>query len=293
MRIDLHVHSSASDGTDSPSELVAVACRAGLDVVALTDHDTVAGHAEAFAAVAVSPRPLAVVPGIELSCLVDAEGSDGGAGGISLHLLGYLFDPAEPELAAEIDRLRTDRVRRARVMVDKLVELGAPVSWEQVVRIAGDGAVGRPHMARALVQAGVVDDVPDAFTPEWIGNGGRAYVEKYSLAPERAIALVKAAGGVTVFAHPAASSRGDIVSEQHIERFAAAGLDGIEVDHPDHDEPARARLRSLAKSLRLLVTGSSDYHGFVKAIGIGANTTDPAVYAELVARSTGAVVVGG
>ena len=281
VRIDLHCHSTASDGTDSPSELMLVAAKTGLDVVALTDHDTVDGYAEAFRAL---PPGLAVVPGIELSCRTD---------GVSLHMLGYLFDPSDVELTGEIERLRTDRVRRARAMVDKLIELGAPVSWDQVARIAGDGAVGRPHMARALIEAGVVGDVPAAFTADWLGDGGRAYVEKYSLTPERAIALVKAAGGVTVFAHPAASSRGAIVGEAQIERFAAAGLDGLEVDHPDHDEPTRARLRALAGSLGLLVTGSSDYHGFVKTIPIGANTTDPAVFEELVARSTGAAVVHG
>lgn len=261
---------------------MAVAAKAGLDVVALTDHDTTSGYAAAFAAAA--SLDVAVVPGIELSCLAD---------GVSLHLLGYLFDPAHAELAAETKRLRGDRVRRARAMVDKLVELGAPVSWEQVERIAGDGAVGRPHVARALVEAGVVAEVSEAFTSDWIGNDGRAYVEKYSLAPERAIALVKAAGGVSVFAHPAASSRGAIVDEACIERFAAAGLDGLEVDHPDHDEPTRARLRTLASSLGLLATGSSDYHGFVKTISIGANTTDPAIFEELVARSSGAAVVRG
>jgi predicted metal-dependent phosphoesterase TrpH len=285
MRIDLHTHSDASDGTDSPTQLVANARAAGLDVVALTDHDTVAGHEEAAAAVrGGGHRSLALVRGAEFSCLFK---------GISLHLLGYLFDPAHPELAREMELLRTDRTRRAAAMVDKLVELGAPVSWEQVNRIAGDAAVGRPHVARALVEAGVVPDVSAAFTPEWIGNDGRAYVEKYSLAPERGIALVKAAGGVSVFAHPAASSRGEIVDAPTIATFAEAGLDGIEVDHPDHDEDARARLRDLAANLHLLPTGSSDYHGFVKSTPLGAETTDPAVFEELVRRATGAQVVRG
>lgn len=284
MRIDLHAHSNASDGTDSPTQLVENAYAAGLDVVALTDHDTVDGWQEAAAAVDGLPgsRPFALVPGIELSCVV---------GHVSLHLLGYLFDPAHVELAGEIDLLRTDRVRRARAMVDRLVELGAPVSWEQVLTIAGDAAVGRPHVARALVESGVVADVPSAFAPDWIGSDGRAYVEKYSLAPERAIALVKAAGGVTVFAHPAASARGRIVDESSIARFAAAGLDGIEIDHPDHDEPTRARLRVVASELGLLATGSSDYHGFVKQTPIGAESTDPDVFDELVARARGAAVV--
>jgi predicted metal-dependent phosphoesterase TrpH len=138
-----------------------------------------------------------------------------------------------------------------------------------------------------------VPDVSAAFSAEWIGNDGRAYVEKYSLTPARAIALVKAAGGVTVFAHPAASSRGKTVDAAAIAAFAEAGLDGVEVDHPDHDSDARARLRDLAAQLRLLPTGSSDYHGFVKDTPLGAETTDPAVFDELVARATGAQVVRG
>lgn len=286
MRIDLHTHSDASDGTDSPAQLVANARAAGLDVVALTDHDTVAGHPAAVDAVrdARGERPIALVRGAEFSCLL---------GGISLHLLGYLFDPAHPELAREMELLRTDRIRRARAMVDKLVELGAPISWEQVRRIAGDAAVGRPHVARALVDVGVVPDVAAAFTAEWIGNDGRAYVEKYSLSPRRAIELVKAAGGVTVFAHPAASARGEIVDDAAISAFADAGLDGIEVDHPDHDVAARARLRDIAARLRLVVTGSSDYHGFVKSTPIGAETTDPAAFETLVGAAAGAQVVRG
>jgi predicted metal-dependent phosphoesterase TrpH len=265
--------------------LVANARLAGLDVVALTDHDTAAGHEEAAAAVrGGGDRPIALVRGAEFSCLFN---------GISLHLLGYLFDPEHPELAREMELLRTDRTRRAEAMVDKLVELGAPVTWRQVRQIAGGAVVGRPHVARALVDVGVVPDVAAAFTAEWIGNDGRAYVEKYSLAPARAIALVKAAGGVTVFAHPAASSRGLTVDEDAIAAFAGSGLDGIEVDHPDHDSDARARLRDLAAQLRLLPTGSSDYHGMVKSTPLGAESTDPAVFEELVGRATGAQVVRG
>jgi predicted metal-dependent phosphoesterase TrpH len=289
MRIDLHVHSDASDGTDPPGDLVRKAWAialdgAPLDGIALTDHDTIAGYHDAAAAVerlAGPPdRPFVVVPGVELSCIL---------GDVSLHLLGYLFDSANAPLAAELELLRTDRIRRAKAMVDKLVELGAPVTWQQVSAIAGDGAVGRPHIAQALVVAGVVPDIPAAFVPDWIANDGRAYVEKYSLTPARAIDLVNAAGGVTVFAHPAASSRGAVVEEEAIETFAAAGLDGLEVDHPDHDEPTRARLRAVARDLGLLVTGSSDYHGSVKAVQIGANTTDPEVLDTLVHRSRGQV----
>ncbi|MFD8012853.1 PHP domain-containing protein [Streptomyces sp. NPDC058955] len=281
MHIDLHSHSTASDGTDTPAELVRNAAAAGLDVVALTDHDTTRGHAEAIAA---APEGLTVVPGAELSCRLD---------GIGLHMLAYLFDPEEPALLAERELVRDDRVPRARAMVGRLQELGVPVTWEQVARIAGDGSVGRPHVAEALVELGVVPDVSGAFTTEWIADGGRAHVEKHELDPVRAIALVKAAGGVTVFAHPAAVKRGKVVPESAIAALAAAGLDGIEVDHMDHDEPTRARLRGLAKELGLLVTGSSDYHGSRKTCRLGEYTTDPEIYGEITRRATGAFPVPG
>lgn len=281
MRIDLHTHSTASDGTDTPAQLVRNAAAAGLDVVALTDHDTVAGHAEAVAAL---PEGLTLVTGAELSCRT---------GGVSLHMLAYLFDPEETELARERELVRDDRVPRARAMVGRLQELGVPVTWEQVSRTAGDGSVGRPHIAAAMVELGVVPDVSAAFTPDWLANGGRAYVEKHELDPFEAVRLVKAAGGVTVFAHPLAVQRGEVVSEDVIARLAAAGLDGIEVDHMDHDEPTRARLRGLATDLGLLATGSSDYHGSRKTCLLGDFTTDPEVYGEITRRATGAFPVPG
>ncbi|MFJ6404525.1 PHP domain-containing protein [Streptomyces hydrogenans] len=281
MRIDLHSHSTASDGTDTPAELVRNAAAAGLDVVALTDHDTTRGHAEAIAA---APEGLTVVPGAELSCRLD---------GIGLHMLAYLFDPEEPALLAERELVRDDRVPRARAMVEKLQLLGVPVTWEQVARIAGDGSVGRPHVAEALVELGVVPDVSGAFTTEWIADGGRAHVEKHELEPADAIRLVKAAGGVTVLAHPAAVKRGQVVPESALAALAEAGLDGIEVDHMDHDEPTRARLRGLARELGLLVTGSSDYHGSRKTCRLGEYTTDPEIYGEITRRATGAFPVPG
>ncbi|WP_326738579.1 PHP domain-containing protein [Streptomyces sp. NBC_01022] len=281
MRIDLHTHSTASDGTDTPAELVRNAAAAGLDVVALTDHDTVRGHAAARAAL---PEGLTLVTGAELSCRID---------GVGLHMLAYLFDPDEPELARERELVRDDRVPRAQTMVRKLRELGVPVEWEQVARIAGDGSVGRPHIATALVELGVVETVSDAFTPEWLADGGRAYAEKHELDPFDAIRLVKAAGGVTVFAHPAAVKRGEVVPESSIAALAAAGLDGIEVDHMDHDGPTRARLRGLARELGLLTTGSSDYHGSRKTVALGEYTTDPEIYGEITRRATGAFPVPG
>jgi predicted metal-dependent phosphoesterase TrpH len=281
VRIDLHSHSTASDGTDTPAELVRNAAAAGLDVVALTDHDTTRGHAEAIAAL---PPGLTLVTGAELSCRVD---------GISMHMLAYLFDPEEPALLAERELVRDDRVPRAKGMIAKLNDLGVPVTWEQVARIAGDGSVGRPHVASALVELGVVDTVSDAFTQDWLADGGRAFVEKHETDPFEAIRLVKGAGGVTVFAHPGAAKRGRTVPESAIAEMAAAGLDGIEVDHMDHDPDTRARLRGLAKELGLLVTGSSDYHGSRKTCVLGEYTTDPEVYGEITRRATGAFPVPG
>ncbi|MFJ5019946.1 PHP domain-containing protein [Streptomyces goshikiensis] len=284
MRIDLHAHSTASDGTDSPAELVRNAAAAGLDVVALTDHDTVGGYAEAIAALQGIPAGLTLVTGAELSCRLD---------GIGLHMLAYLFDPDEPELARERELVLDDRVPRARAMVAKLRELGVDITWEHVARIAGDGSVGRPHIATALVELGVVRSVSDAFTPAWLADGGRAYAEKHELDPFDAIRLVKAAGGVTVFAHPAAVKRGRCVPEAALGALAAAGLDGIEVDHMDHDTDTRARLRGLAGDLGLLTTGSSDYHGSRKTCRLGEHTTDPEIYGEITRRATGAFPVPG
>ncbi|MGD6754264.1 PHP domain-containing protein [Streptomyces sp. BH105] len=281
MRIDLHTHSTASDGTDSPAELVRNAAASGLDVVALTDHDTTRGHAEAVAAL---PEGLTLVTGAELSCRLD---------GVSMHMLAYLFDPEEPGLLAERELVRDDRVPRAKGMIAKLNELGVPVTWEQVARIAGDGSVGRPHVATALVELGVVPTVSDAFTGDWLADGARAYVPKHETDPFEAIRLVKAAGGVTVFAHPAAVKRGRTVPESAIAKLAEAGLDGIEVHHMDHDAATRERLRGLAADVGLLTTGSSDYHGSRKTCVLGEYTTDPEVYGEITRRATGAFPVPG
>ncbi|MGI5203826.1 PHP domain-containing protein [Spirillospora sp. CA-108201] len=275
MRIDLHCHSDASDGTRPPAEVVRRARENGVDVVALTDHDTVSGWDEAAASL---PDGLALVPGIELSCKEDDR---------SLHLLGYLFDPAEPVLAAELARIRDDRVIRARGMVERLNELGAAVTWEMVRALATGEAVGRPHIARAMVEAGVIETADEAFTSRWIAQGGRAYVERYALDAERAIELVRAAGGVCVLAHPRARRRGYVFGDEVIERLAAAGLAGVEADHPDHAAEDRARLRDLAASLGLAVTGSSDDHGAFTGDRIGAETTAPDAFEQLRAAATG------
>jgi predicted metal-dependent phosphoesterase TrpH len=279
MRIDLHAHSTASDGTQPPADVVRRAAAAGLDVVALTDHDTVAGHEEAAAAL---PRGLTLVPGAEISCEVSEDGRR-----ISLHLLAYLFDPAEAAFSVARDRLRTDRVRRADEMVSKLQQLGAPVTHERVRELAAGGAVGRPHVARALVEAGVVPDVASAFSDEWIGSSGRAYVDKYALGPIEAIALVRKAGGVAVFAHPGAASRGAVVADDVTAAMADVGLFALEVDHPDHDGATRERLRALAARHGLMTTGSSDDHGEITGHRLGCETTAPEVWQAMRDTATG------
>jgi len=274
VRIDLHVHSSASDGTDPPATVVRRAARANLDVVALTDHDTQAGIAEARQAL---PPGLTLVPGMELSCLLE---------GSSVHLLAYLVDPDDPALNAETELIRGDRTHRARAMVGKLRELGAPVTWDRVTEIAGGAVVGRPHIARALAAAGVVETPADAFTEEWIGDGGRAYAGRYAPDPARAITLVRAAGGVPVLAHP--RSPGYEIADEVIIGLAAAGLAGVEVWHPDHDHSERTRLAALASRLGLVATGDSDDHGSFNASGLGSETTPPEEYERLLGQATGA-----
>ncbi len=273
VRIDLHVHSNASDGTDPPAEVVRRAAAAGLDVLALTDHDTQAGLVDARAALASGMGAgLILVPGMELSCQLD---------GRSVHLLCYLFDPGDTALAAETERIRDDRTYRARGMVARLRELGAPVTWHQVTDIAGDAVIGRPHIARALAAAGVVPTPADAFTADWIADGGRAFVDRYALDLTRAIGLVRAAGGVPVVAHP--RSPGYEIPDEVIAGLADAGLAGIEVFHLDHDQPARTELTQLARSLDLIITGGSDDHGSFNDHGLGAQTTPPGEYDRLIA----------
>lgn len=270
MHADLHVHSTASDGTDPPAEVMRRAARAGLDVVALTDHDTVAGHAEARAAAG----PVTLLPGMELSCRLD---------GRSLHMLAYLFDADQPELAAELTRIRDDRVLRARAMVDNLAGLGVEVSWEQVAAIAGQAVVGRPHIARAMADSGAIASPREAFTRDWIADGGRAYVGRYALDPARAIDLVRAAGGVTALAHPRAG-RDTWVTNEQITRLAAVGLAGLEVFHPDQSEAERARLIALAHDLALVPTGGSDDHGSLTDYRLGGETTSGEAYQDLLSR---------
>ena len=275
MRADLHVHSRASDGTDPPAEVMRRAAGAGLDVVALTDHDTVAGLARARQAL---PDSLTLVPGMELSCR---------QAGHSVHLLAYLFDLDDPELAAQTRRIRDDRVLRARAMVARLADLGAAVSWDQVAAIAGTSVVGRPHIARAMAASGVIAEPGEAFTADWIGDGGRAYVRRYALDPVLAIRLIRAAGGVAVLAHPRAERQQWQASDERIAELAAAGLAGVEVFHPDQPESRRVPLLAACRELGLVPTGGSDDHGSLTGYRIGAETTPEDSYLRVIAKASG------
>ena len=279
MRIDLHSHSTASDGTQPPADVVRRAIAAGLDVLALTDHDTTEGLAAATEAL---DGRLTLVPGMELSCRRD---------GMSIHLLVYLADQTHPDLAAELVLIRAARDDRAAAMVARLAELGVPITLAQVEEVAAGGVIGRPHIARALTDLGVIASPADAFTPEWIGAGGRAQVRRHAPDPLHAVHLAKAAGGAAVLAHPKAAKRGRTIPDEWIAELAAAGLSGVETDHHDHTTEDRAHLRALATDLNLLITGSSDDHGTLTGHRLGQETTSPFAYEQLLSIATGASVI--
>jgi hypothetical protein len=283
VRIDLHTHSSVSDGTDSPAALVATAAAAGLDVVALTDHDTTAGWAAAWQA---RPAGLTIVPGMELSCRYFSSDEPP----IAVHLLAYLFDPLHPAFAAERARLRDERLSRGERIVTGLAADGYPVIWAEIVARSEGGVVGRPHIARALVEAGIVDSVDHAFA-SLLHHRSPYYAPKADTDVLDGIRLVRAAGGVPVFAHGLATSRGRVVGDDAIAAMTAAGLLGVEVDHPDHTPDQRAYLRALADGLGLIRTGSSDYHGTNKRTPIATCTTEPDQYEALLAAGTGVPVI--
>lgn len=280
-RIDLHAHSTASDGTLTPAELMQAAADAGLDTVAITDHDTTIGWAPAVAAL---PPGLTLVRGAELSCRwYGTEPS------IALHLLAYLFDPDSPELVAELTRIRAAREVRAERIVESLRADGIDVDWSDIQARAAGGTVGRPHIAQALIRAGLVGTTSEAFQPRWLGWRYRA--PKDDLDVFHAIRLVREAGGVPVFAHPRATRRGEVVPDSLIVDLAAAGLFGLEADHEDHSPTEQAHVRRLAAELGLVVTGSSDFHGEHKTVRLGAFTTSVPAYERIVAAASGVPVV--
>jgi 3',5'-nucleoside bisphosphate phosphatase len=278
--IDLHTHSTASDGTEAPAVVVARAAQAGVDTVGLTDHDTTFGWAEAAAA--ASEHGVTVVPGIEVSC---------SRGRQSIHLLAYLPDPADPHLTAELARARTSRDTRLERMVRRMADDGIPVTLDAVRAQVEEGATaGRPHIADALVAEGVVAHRDEAFA-RWLGNDSPYYVTHYAPDPVRAVEVVRAAGGVPVVAHPWSGTRGQVVSDALVEEMVHAGLAGLEVHHRDHDGDAVRHLTELAAAMGLLVTGSSDYHGNGKRNRIGEHTTAPAVLEAIEEQATGSAVV--
>jgi hypothetical protein len=266
---------------------VAAAAAAGVGVLAITDHDTTGGWDDAAAAL---PAGMRLVRGAEFSCTSPCGRE--GERDVSVHLLGYLFDPAHPAIVAEQERLRGERHARLVGMTEKMAADGYPVDVDTVFAHLPEGAsAGRPHLARALVAAGVVGSVDQAFA-ELLFTGSRYYVPKADTPVRAAVEMVTAAGGVAVFAHALARRRGRVVEPSVIVELAAAGLGGVEVDHPDHAPEDRALLRDLAAEHGLLATGSSDYHGTNKTTPLAAETTAPEVLDALAERATGVDVLG-
>ena len=266
MTIDLHTHSNRSDGTDSPTELVENAKNAGLEVVALTDHDTTVGWDEAQEA--ADRMGLRLVKGLEVSTEIQHK---------SIHLLGYDVDPRNQDLVDELRRVLDGRHNRVPKIVAAFARIGIEITEEEILAKSGDaGSTGRPHVADVLIDKGVVKDRGQAFN-EYLQPGMPGYVGRYSVPTARAIELVKAAGGKAVIAHPWSRGSHEVLVPEKIAELVDAGLDGIEVDHPDHDEEQRDGLRRIAADHDLVVTGSSDYHGSGKTedFRLGANTTAP------------------
>lgn len=281
MLIDLHTHSNRSDGTEAPEQVVLAGATAGLDVLALTDHDTVEGWAEADRA--GREAGVSVIPGAELSCQ---------SRGVSVHVLAYLVDPTAGPLLEEMRLSLESRVGRLRKMADLLIADGYLDSYEQVLDQLESGATpGRPHLADAMVAAGRFPDRNAAFA-DVLNGRSRYYVGHYAPDVLRAVEVIRDAGGVSVIAHPLASERGRVVGDDVIEAMAEAGLGGIEVDHRDHGPAQRAHAADLARRLDLLPTGASDYHGAGKVNRLGENTTAPRVLEALIERGTGAVPLG-
>jgi 3',5'-nucleoside bisphosphate phosphatase len=243
--VDLHLHTTASDGSLTPERLVEAARQAGLTAISITDHDTTAGVAAGQAAAA--RVGIELVPGIEISTVSD---------GRDLHLLGYFLDPQSASLCAFLDRQRTERSRRIVVMADRLASLGCPIDPAPMLALASQGrSVGRPHLARALVDGGYVRTPDEAFR-RFLEFGGPAYEPRRGAAPQEAIEIVHDAGGLASLAHPGLSDRDGLIP-----LLAVAGLDAIEARHSDHTPDVEARYRAIAKELRLLITGGSDFHG--------------------------------
>lgn len=279
--IDLHAHSSVSDGTERPAELVRAAAAAGLDAVALTDHDTTAGWADASES--ARALPLTLLPGLELSTRIGFR---------SVHVLGYLVDPQAPGLVEETDRIRDGRLSRAHRMVDRIGE-DHPITWADVLAQASPGAtIGRPHIADALVARGLESDRSAAF--RGILHPASGYYEPHEApSPLRGVELIRQAGGVPVIAHPAASSRGIVIDEPMLRDLVDAGLGGLEVDHRENLAHGKRTLLDWASRYGLFVTGSSDYHGTGKPNRLGEHRTARAAFDTILSEATGSAPVVG
>ena len=272
MRIDLHTHSNVSDGTGTPEQVIHEAYEARLDIVALTDHDSIDGWGEASEVAA--GLGLGFVPGIEVSAK-DRW--------VSIHMLALWPRPDDEDLATMLSRTRAARLSRAREMV-ALIAADYPITWDDVMEFSGDAAtVGRPHVADALVARGHFAKRDDVFV-DVLHNRSRYYVPHYAPDVHDAVRAIRAAGGVPVFAHPAAHARGSVVPDSVIGSLAKAGLAGLEIDHRDHDDAARARLHDLASRHGLIATGASDYHGDGKVNRLGENLTPVDAYEALRAQ---------
>jgi predicted metal-dependent phosphoesterase TrpH len=272
--IDLHTHTTFSDGTDTPTQLINKALAAGITTIALTDHDSISGWQEATTAL----RPgICLVPGAEVSCQT--------LDGISVHILGLLFDSSNTELIDTLEKTRENRFGRMEKIIAKINEAGIEISMSEVLEQLSDGAtLGRPHLADALIKKGVVASREEAFT-QMLHNHSKYYVSHYSPTPEAVIKLIKDAGGVSVIAHPMATHRGRTISLDTFGSLIQAGLDGIEVDHRDHSAEEKTQLISLAKESKLVMTGASDYHGNGKLNLLGEYTTEPAQWQKLEERA--------
>lgn len=272
--IDLHTHSSVSDGTEAPAELIRAAAAAGIGTVALTDHDSTAGWAEATDA--AREAGVGLIPGMELSTR---------RGWASVHLLGYLFDPSDAALLAETTRIRTDRLTRAETMVDRIAH-DYELEWADVLATTSPGAtVGRPHIADALIARGHVRDRGEAFATILHWRAGY-YEPHYAPEPLEGVRLIRAAGGVPVIAHPAVS-RDRVIPADYLAELVDAGLFGVEARHRDNSADGVRELLKLADRFDLQLTGSSDYHGAGKLNRLGENTTTPEVAELIIDEATG------
>jgi predicted metal-dependent phosphoesterase TrpH len=247
---DLHIHSSYSDGSFKPEELVNMAAKKGIGVIAIADHDTV--EAIEPARRAGKQAGIEIIPALEFSTFL---------GKAEIHILGYYIDYQNKELNHIINKIFKVRLTRAKKMIELLNDEGVDITYSQVKEIAGDEYIGRPHIARAMIKAGYIDERGQAFTSDYIGNDGEAYVSKYKLTPQDAINIIEEAGGIPVLAHPSFINHGNAMTQEDIAGFVESGLKGIEVFHSKHDKKTVRYYKKIAQEMGLLITGGSDFHG--------------------------------